>query len=105
MREPDLWWQIKTGDWILEHHEVPKKDVFSFTFEGKPWVNIKWGSEVLFASVAKAFGPECIFLIQLLVSCLLVYVLLLLCKQIIEQFEIDHPQKMHFKYFQFYLLL
>lgn len=93
VREPDLWWQLKTGDWILEHHEVPKQDVFSYTFEGKPWINIKWGSEVLFASVAKAFGPECIFLIQLLVSCLLVYILLLLCKQIIEQFEIDHPQK------------
>ena len=93
MREPDLWWQIKTGDWILEHHEVPKQDVFSFTFEGKPWINIKWGSEVLFALVTKAFGPECIFLIQLLISCLLVYILFLLCKQIVEQFEIDHPQK------------
>ena len=93
VREPDLWWQIKTGDWILEHHEVPKQDVFSFTFEGKPWINIKWGSEVLFALVSKAFGPECIFSIQLLVSCLLVYVLYLLCILIVQQFEIDHPQK------------
>jgi len=105
VREPDLWWQIKTGDWILEHHEVPKQDVFSYTFEGKPWINIKWGSEVLFALVSKAFGPECIFLIQLLVSCLLLYVLYLLCKQIVEQFEIDHLQKNSFLIFSILLAI
>ena len=93
IREPDIWWQIKTGDWIIANHEVPTQDIFSFTFEGKPWINIKWGSEVLFSIVSKAFGPECIFLIQLLVSCLLVYVLFLLCKHIEKLFEFDHPQK------------
>src|SRR5438046_3186497 len=91
VREPDIWWQIKTGEWIMDHHEVPKQDVFSFTFEGKPWVNIKWGSEVLFAAISRSFGPECVFLIQLLVSCLLVYVLYRLCKTIALLFSLDHP--------------
>jgi len=93
IREPDIWWQLKTGEWILENHQVPKQDIFSYTFEGKPWINIKWGSEVLFAVVSKIAGPECIFLLQVLVSCLLVYILFLLCKTIAETFEIDHPQK------------
>ncbi|MFI5221975.1 MAG: hypothetical protein ACHQK8_06605, partial [Bacteroidia bacterium] len=93
VREPDLWWQIKTGEWILEHKQVPKEDVFSYTFEGKPWINIKWGSEVLFASVTKVAGPESVFIIQIIVSCLLVYLLYLLCLHFSEWFKIDHPEK------------
>lgn len=75
-REPDLWWQIRTGEWILEHHEIPKHDIFSYTFEGKEWINVKWGSEVLFALITKFSGPESVFVIQAIVSCLLVFFLI-----------------------------
>lgn len=89
LREPDLWWQIKTGEWIVENKQVPKTDIFSYTFEGKPWVNIKWGSEVLFAVVSKLHGPESVFMLQLFVSCLLLYVLYLLCITIVKKFKPD----------------
>lgn len=56
--EPDLWWQLTTGEWIVQHGEVPKVDFLSFTFKGEPWVNIKWGAEVIFYFVAKAISPE-----------------------------------------------
>lgn len=105
IREPDIWWQLKTGEWILENHQVPKQDVFSFTFEGKQWINIKWGSEVLFAIVSKITAPECIFLLQVLVSYLLVYVLFLLCKTISELFEIDDQQKKAINIFSIFLAI
>jgi tetratricopeptide (TPR) repeat protein len=34
----DLGWQLATGRWILQHHQVPAVDVFSFTAQGKPWL-------------------------------------------------------------------
>lgn len=80
LREPDLWWQIRTGEWILENGQIPKQDVFSYTFSGAEWVNVKWGSEVLYALLTKAAGPECVFLLQALVACLLVLTLLRLSK-------------------------
>lgn len=80
-REPDLWWQIRTGEWILEHHEIPKQDIFSYTFAGKEWINVKWGSEVLFALVTKLSGPESIFIIQAIVSCLLGFFLIKTAEQ------------------------
>ncbi|MCW5907925.1 MAG: hypothetical protein KIS94_08715 [Chitinophagales bacterium] len=75
LREPDLWWQIRTGEWILENLQVPKQDVFSFTYAGSEWVNVKWGSEVLFALLTKLSGPESVFLLQAVVSCLVVFFL------------------------------
>jgi len=76
LREPDLWWQIRTGEWILQNHQIPKQDVFSYTYAGTPWVNIKWGFEVVAALITKTCGAECIFLLQALVSCLIVYFLM-----------------------------
>lgn len=76
LREPDLWWQIRTGEWILENGQIPKQDVFSYTYNGAEWVNVKWGSEVLLALVTKVSGPECVFILQAIVSCLLVFFLL-----------------------------
>lgn len=60
----------------MEHKQVPHTDVFSYTYAGTPWVNIKWGSEVIAAIIDRTFGPECIFLLQALVCCTLVFLLL-----------------------------
>jgi len=58
LREPDIWWQLRTGEWIIRHHAVPFKDIFSFTYEGTPWINVKWGFEVLMQCMAYIGGPE-----------------------------------------------
>lgn len=60
--EPDIWWQITTGEWILQHHQVPKTDMLSYTYEGEPWVNIKWMAEVIMYLIAKTTSPEFIYL-------------------------------------------
>ena len=33
----DLGWQMATGRWILQHHQVPYVDVLSYTAAGEPW--------------------------------------------------------------------
>ena len=65
--EPDVWWQIRTGEFILENAYVPKTDVFSYTYNGDPWFNVKWGTEVIMALVADWFGPESLMLLHWLV--------------------------------------
>lgn len=59
--EPDIWWQITTGEWILKNHQVPKTDMLSFTFAGEPWVNIKWLAEVIMYLIASYTSPEMIY--------------------------------------------
>jgi hypothetical protein len=46
--DPDLWWHLRTGQWIAETGRVPHTDPFSFTRAGSPWVSHEWLSEVVF---------------------------------------------------------
>ena len=34
----DLGWQLATGRWVAQHHQVSSTDVFSYTAYGQPWV-------------------------------------------------------------------
>jgi tetratricopeptide (TPR) repeat protein len=73
LREPDLWWMYRTGEWMLQNGQVTYADPFSFTFEGKDWINVKWLYEIIIALWAKLFGPEGAFVLQSLVATSLAY--------------------------------
>ena len=51
LRDTDTFWQMKVGQWIIDHHAVPQVDVFSLTKAGAPWMSSSWLSQVLFAEV------------------------------------------------------
>jgi hypothetical protein len=47
IHDPDTWWHVKTGDWIVEHGAVPHTGIFSWTAANRPWVAYSWGFEVV----------------------------------------------------------
>jgi hypothetical protein len=49
LNDPDMFWQIKVGQWIVANHAVPFTDIYSFTRAGDPWTSSSWLSQVLFA--------------------------------------------------------
>jgi hypothetical protein len=73
LREPDVWWQLLAGRWMLEHHQVTHSDVFSYTMAGHPWINVKWLYEVLIALIEKLLGPTGVLLLQGMVNIAIVY--------------------------------
>jgi hypothetical protein len=42
LSDPDIWWHLATGRWILAHHKVPVTDPFSSYGAGKPWIVYSW---------------------------------------------------------------
>jgi hypothetical protein len=56
LNDPDTYWQISVGQWILDHHAVPTVDLYSFTMRGQPWISTQWLSQALFAAAYGAFG-------------------------------------------------
>jgi tetratricopeptide (TPR) repeat protein len=42
IHEPDFFWHLATGEWILAHGQVPHADVFSSTMTGRPWIDWEW---------------------------------------------------------------
>jgi hypothetical protein len=82
--EPDVWWQIRTGEFILENGYVPEVDVFSYTYNGDPWFNVKWGTEVIMALVADWFGPESLMLLNWLVLLAIIWFIRSAYEQLIQ---------------------
>jgi len=68
LQEPDLWWMLRTGEWIVENGRVVDRDVFSFTFSGVPWINVKWLFEVVAYGMQRLGGPEFTLLLQTAVN-------------------------------------
>jgi hypothetical protein len=60
LRDPDTYWQIVVGQWILEHRAVPQTDIYSFTMYGQPWISTQWLAQVVLAvsySIGGWAGP------------------------------------------------
>ena len=74
IHEPDLWWMLRTGEWITQNG-VPKTDPFSFTYFGADWLNVKWLFEVLVYGISKVFGVGWITFLQAIYNVLMVYFL------------------------------
>jgi len=52
----DVWWHLKVGDWIVEHHAVPHAGILSRTAADRPWVAYSWGYEILLSRAYHWFG-------------------------------------------------
>jgi hypothetical protein len=56
LNDSDTYWQITVGQWILDHHELPRVDIYSFTRAGEPWTSSSWLAQVLFAGSYRFAG-------------------------------------------------
>ncbi|MCB0324402.1 MAG: hypothetical protein KDD69_12555, partial [Bdellovibrionales bacterium] len=49
--DPDLWWHLVIGRWILHHRTLPSVDLWNAFSDGVPWRAYSWSNEVLYAAV------------------------------------------------------
>ena len=42
LMDPDIWWHMRAGEWIVQNHQVPHVDPFSSSTMGQPWVDYCW---------------------------------------------------------------
>jgi hypothetical protein len=54
--DPDIWWHLRNGRWILDHAAVPVTDPFSVYGMDKPWVAYSWLFDTFIAAVHGRFG-------------------------------------------------
>src|SRR6266849_3873431 len=66
--DPDLWWHLRTGQWIMESGHIPHSDPFSFTRAGSPWVAHEWLSEVAFYEIWKHSGAAGLIIFSAIVT-------------------------------------
>jgi hypothetical protein len=56
IEDPDIWWHLRTGQWIVAHGHVPVEDPFSIFGAGKRWIAYSWLFEILVYGVHRYFG-------------------------------------------------
>ncbi len=54
--DPDIWWHLRTGQYIVETRSIPHADIYSSTSLGKQWVTHEWLAEVFIYETYRALG-------------------------------------------------
>src|ERR1700730_7875908 len=54
--DPDFWWHLKTGQYLVETRGIPHTDIFSTAFFGKEWITHEWLSEIFIYAVYRVLG-------------------------------------------------
>ena len=52
----DIWWHLRVGQWIADHHTVTTNDPFSVYGQDKSWVAYSWLFELLIYGLYQVFG-------------------------------------------------
>jgi hypothetical protein len=73
--DPDIWWHLRTGQWIVDHAQVPATDPFSAYGLGKPWVAYSWLFEIFAYALFTGLGLMGILVFTVSMSLLIAAVL------------------------------
>ena len=67
--DPDTYWHLASGRWMLDHRQILRTDVFSATIAGRPYALGEWLGEVVLAlAFAAGSWPGLLLLRSLLVA-------------------------------------
>lgn len=66
--DPDLWWHIAVGRWIIAHKSVPTIDYWNMFSDDTPWRAYSWSHEVVFAWVDRVWGAVGLARLQLILA-------------------------------------
>lgn len=124
--DPDFFWHLESGEWIIDHGELPSEDPFSYTSpsQSTEWeyfiLRGSWLSQVTYSILYQAGGMSgIVFLRFILVAALILIMvkrrhgdnflysglLLLFIIAILETYPIERPHVFSFVFFAMLLLI
>jgi hypothetical protein len=65
VKDPDLWWHITVGRWIVANRTVPVVDYWTMFGSGQPWRAYSWPVEILFAAIEAWWGAYGLLVLQM----------------------------------------
>lgn len=54
--DPDMWWHLSSGEWMLDNGTLMRTDVFSHTFYGETRVQHEWLGQIIMALIYRTAG-------------------------------------------------
>ena len=72
LSDGDVWWHVRSGQWIWSHRSVPVLDPFTFASADRPWIDLHWLFQLMLAgSYALGRVPGMILLASAGWACLI----------------------------------
>jgi hypothetical protein len=56
VQDPDYWWHVVTGRWIVRHGTLPTHDLFTYAASSREWVDHEYLTEIGLYWAQQAFG-------------------------------------------------
>jgi len=53
---PDVYWHLSAGRYIVEHQALPSADFLSHTMGGSPWIDFEWLTQLIYYGLYAAWG-------------------------------------------------
>jgi hypothetical protein len=47
LNDPDTYWHIATGNWMLTNYQFPRHEIFSHSAFGRPWLDVEWLGQII----------------------------------------------------------
>jgi hypothetical protein len=60
--DPDFWWHLATGRYIVETRSIPSHDVFSYTVTDHKWITHEWLTQVGMIGLYRVGGSSALLL-------------------------------------------
>src|SRR5439155_21504624 len=85
--DPDIWWHLRNAEYLFQHHQLPRADMYSFTVAGHPWINHEWLAELPYYLAWRPGGLAGINLMMFFVLALIFLGVLHLCYRETRHFK------------------
>jgi tetratricopeptide (TPR) repeat protein len=77
LKDADIYWHLRTGQLIRETGQVPRVDIFTYTREGAPWIDLHWLFQICVSWLHDHGGVVALNVAKCVVTCLAVLVLVM----------------------------
>lgn len=52
IEDPDIWWHLRTGQYIIEEGVFPFQNIFSYSASSHIWIAYSWLTEIIFYNIS-----------------------------------------------------
>lgn len=84
LQNPDMWFHIVVGRWMLSNFKLPTEDHWNMFAAGTPWHANYWSNEIVYALADRNFGVDGLLALQLAVFLILAFALVYCLGRIAE---------------------
>lgn len=65
MNNPDLFWHLSSGKFIVSNLAIPSKDFLSWTMKGAQWLDFEWLTQVIYYLLYRSFSIQALYFLKI----------------------------------------